>query len=164
VLEGMADGLKANILRMGNLTNRLSDGVFQKNYESNAFLKRVRGVLELGILPDYLMTIYTEFTPIDEAANAVMTIARHFSTEQTVFHINSTKVVFLDRLLEYLKQLGYSMRVVDGKTFTAALRQSAKEAGTEHIFETFINDLDTNDRLNYESNIHIENSFTEEYL
>lgn len=37
VLDAMDDILQANIIRMGNLTNRLADGVFQKVYESNAF-------------------------------------------------------------------------------------------------------------------------------
>lgn len=34
----------------------------------------------------------------------------------------------------------------------------------EHIFETFINDMDENDQLNYDSNIRIENDFTVQYL
>ena len=164
VLDAMAEGLQANIMRMGNLTNRLSDGFFQRNHESNAFLKRVKAVLEMGIIPDYLMSQYVEFTAIDEAANAVMTIARYFSAWQTVFHINSTKVVYLDKLLEHLNALGYPLKVVGGAEFTDALRQTAKQAGMEHIFETFINDMDENDHLNYDSNIRIENDFTERYL
>ena len=164
VLDAMAEGLQANIMRMGNLTNRLSDGVFQRNHESNAFGKRVKAVLEMGIIPDYLMSQYVEFTAIDEAASAVMTIARHFSTEQTVFHINSTKVVYLNRLLGCFNVLGYPLKVVIGAEFTNALRQTAKQSGMEHIFETFINDMDENDHLNYDSNIRIENAFTEQYL
>ena len=164
VLDAMADGLPANIMRMGNLTNRHSDGVFQKNHESNAAVKRIKSVLELGMVPDYLMDIYCEFTPIDEAANAVMSIVRHFGTEQTVFHINSIKVVYLDKLVEYFNALGFDMEVVDGKSFTESLRQTAKQAGMEHIFETFINDMDENDQLNYDSNIRIENDFTVQYL
>lgn len=105
-----------------------------------------------------------EFTPIDEAANAVMTIVRHFSTEQTVFHINSIKVVYFDKLVEIINQLGYDLKLVSGTEFTEALRQTAKQAGMEHIFETFINDMDENDQLNYDSNIRIENDFTVEYL
>ena len=166
VLDAMCDGLQANIMRMGNLTNRINDGQFQKNHESNAFLQRVKGVLELGLFPDYLIkdTNYSEFTPIDEAANAVMTIARHFSTEQTVFHINSIKVVYFDKLVEIINQLGYDLKLVNGTVFTEALRQTAKQTGMEHIFETFINDMDENDQLNYDSNIRIENDFTVQYL
>ena len=166
VLDAIVDGLQANIMRMGNLTNRISDGQFQKNHESNAFLQRVKGVLELGLFPEYLIkdTNYSEFTPIDEAANAVMVIARHFSTEQTVFHINSIKVVYFDKLVEIINQLGYDLKLVNGTVFTEALRQTAKQTGMEHIFETFINDMDENDQLNYDSNIRIENDFTVQYL
>ena len=166
VLDAIADGLKANIMRMGNLTNRYSDGLFQKNHESNAFLQRVKGIIELGKAPDYLIKddIYSEFTPIDEAARAVMTVTRHFNAKQTVFHINSTKVVYMKRLLEYLSRLGYCIDIVSGSEFTELLRATAKASGTQHIFETFINDMDENDQLNYESNIHIENAFTVSYL
>ena len=164
VLEAVADGLQANIMRMGQLTNRYSDGKFQKNYESNAFLKRIRAVLELGVAPDYLGDLYAEFTPIDEAAEAVMTIARHFTTNYNVFHINSTKVVYLDKLVQMFKKLGFNIKVVSGDEFTEFLRQTANQNETQHIFETFINDIDENDRLNYDSNIHFENEFTVEYL
>ena len=164
VLDAMSKGLKANIMRMGQLTNRYSDGQFQKNYESNAFLQRIRAILELGVAPEYLIDLYAEFTPIDEAASAVMAIARHFSCEQTVFHINSTKVVYMDKLLEIFNKLGFKLKAVGGVEFTKALRESTKQLKTEHIFETFINDMDDNDRLNYDSNIRIENDFTVQYL
>lgn len=164
VLTAMEKGLKANIMRMGNLTNRVCDGVFQKNYGTNAFLTRVKAILELGMIPDYIMDIYAEFTPVDEAARAVMTIAQHFSTDQTVFHINSTKKVYLDRLCTYFSQLGYQINIVDATEFTNALRKTMKQNGMKHIFEAFINDLDVNDHLNYDSNIRIENDFTSQYL
>lgn len=164
VLDAMSEGLQANIMRMGNLTNRFSDGVFQKNHESNAFLQRIKSVLELGMVSDYLLDLYTEFTPIDEAASAVMTIARHFSNKQTVFHINSIKVVYMDKLHAMFNELGFALQIVGGAEFTEALRQTAKQSGMEHIFETFINDMDEDEKLNYDSNIRIENGFTVHYL
>ena len=166
VLEAIQGGLQACIMRMGNLTNRASDGVFQINYETNAAAQRIKGVLELGVLPDYLIEdgMYVEFTPIDEASKAIMLLTRHFVPERTVFHINSTKVVYLDKLLGYFSELGYPIQVVSGKKFASELRGTARKAGMEHILELFINDLDEQDRLNYNSNIHIESRFTEEYL
>ncbi|MCI8597638.1 MAG: amino acid adenylation domain-containing protein, partial [Lachnospiraceae bacterium] len=164
VLKAMHQGLRANIMRMGNLTNRFLDGWFQKNYETNAFLKRVKAVLEMKMFPDYLMELYLEFTPVDEAASALMTIARHFSTEQTVFHLNSPKVVYMDRLDTYFERLGYPLKIVSGERFTDALRKTAEQEGMEFIFETFINDLDSNDRIIYDSKIQIENDFTVQYL
>lgn len=93
-----------------------------------------------------------------------MTIARYFSTEQTVFHINSTKVFYMKALVEYVRELGYPMEVVSGEDFTAALRKTMEQSELKHIFATFINDLDSNYQLAYDSRIRIENQFTEEYL
>lgn len=164
VLEAMNRGLKANIMRMGNLTNRLWDGLFQKNYASNAFLKRVKAILKLGIFPEYLMELYLEFTPVDQAAEALMTIARHFNTDQTVFHLNSVKVIYMEQMHSYFERLGYPLKIVGDREFTAALRRSGEQKGMEFILETFINDLDAQDRIIYDSKIRIENDFTVWYL
>ena len=164
VLTAMTHGLKANIMRMGNLTNRFSDGKFQKNYESNAFVRHVKAMLEMGTFPSYLLPLYAEFTPVDYAAKAVMTITRYFSDKQTVFHINSSKVVYFDVLIKYLKKIGIKMKIVGDKEFSNQLREVAKQTNTEYIFEIFINDMDENEHLNYNSNIHIENAFTVKYL
>lgn len=37
VYEEILNGLKANVIRIGNLTNRSLDYKFQANYQSNAF-------------------------------------------------------------------------------------------------------------------------------
>jgi len=55
-------------------------------------------------------------------------------------------------------------QVICEQFLTQALRQTAKQAGMEYIFETFINDMDEQDHLTYDSKIRIENSFTEQYL
>lgn len=166
VLDAMVDGLPANIMRIGNLTNRFSDGVFQVNYETNASAQRIKGLLELGIIPDYMISgnACVEFTPVDEAARAIMTIAQHFSSEQTVFHINNTKVVPFDCLRDFFGTLGLPLNIASDTEFASALRETAKESNTAHIFETFINYLGADDRLIYDSSIHIESTFTEEYL
>jgi len=158
VYEAMADGLPANIMRMGNLTNRTVDGMFQKNHESNAFLKRLKAVLDLQAFPDYLLNLYAEFTPIDEAASAVMTLVRHFTPECNTFHINSPNVVYLDRLIDTFRSFGFAMTVLEEKPFADVLKSN------EAILSSLINDMDENSRLNYDSGIHIRNAFTVRYL
>ncbi len=164
VLDAMLDGLEASICRMGNLTNRASDGKFQPNYESNAFLSRAKAVLEFGNLPDYLMPLYTEFSPIDESAQAVMKVAQHFNRNYTVFHINSHKPLYMDKFVELANEMGIPMQVIPGKTFAEALREIAKNSETAYIFEAFINDMDEQEKLVYDTNIRIENEFTVQYL
>ena len=52
VLNARKEGLRANIFRMGNLTWRVSDGLFQPNTDDNGFLHRVRALLKLGVVND----------------------------------------------------------------------------------------------------------------
>lgn len=163
VLDAMADGLQANIMRMGNLTNR-TDGVFQKNYLSNAFVKRIKAVLEMGVVPEYLSDIYLEFTPIDEAAKAVMTLISHFREDRNIFHINSTKVVYMERFIDIMAKLGKDIRLVSEEEFLRLFHRSAKSDSTKYLYETFINDMDKDEKLVYDSNIRIDNRFTEHYL
>lgn len=163
VLDAIQEGLQANIVRMGNLTNRKSDLKFQPNYTENAFLKRVKAVLALGCIPDYLMSIYAEFSPVDAAAEAIVRIAEYMNDRYTVFHINSDKELFLDKMLGYLEQAGHLLKVVNGEKFAQLIRDTINSQQS-YIFEALLNDLDQNDQIQYDSNIRIENNFTVQYL
>ena len=164
ILKEMLNGLKANIIRVGNLTNRASDFKFQPNYQSNAFLSRVKAVLEMGMFPDYLLDLYAEFSPIDDTANAVIKIAQHFNDRKTVFHVNSQKVVYFDKFIEYTGKLGINLDVLTGKEFADRLSELEHDDSTRYIYEALINDMDENGNLVYDSNIHIENEHTLKYL
>jgi hypothetical protein len=101
-MDAILDGLDAKIIRVGNLTNRVSDFKFQPNYVQNAFLTRIKAALEFGKFPEYLMPLYAEFSPIDETAEGVICIAQ-YSEDQNVFHLNSNRPIYFTRLLEVLK-------------------------------------------------------------
>jgi amino acid adenylation domain-containing protein/thioester reductase-like protein len=163
VLDAMLQGLQANIIRVGNLTNRSRDYRFQPNYTENAFLSRIKAIMDLKCIPDYMLPLYIEFSPVDDTADAIVRIARHFSGEHTVFHVYSDKNLYFDRMLEILKQLQIPMETVDGRTFAKRLKATAGDE-KKYIYEAFMNDMDENGRLNYETNIHIQNDFTVDYL
>lgn len=160
VLDEMCDGLKANIIRVGNLTNRRSDLRFQKNHESNAFLQRVKAVLDLGVFPEYLMPLYSEFSPVDDTADGIVKIMERFNNRHTVFNLNHNKGLYFDKFLEYFNKLNISIDVVDGETFI----QRIKLPGSESMYEALINDMDEKGNLVYDSNIRILNDFTVEYM
>ena len=164
VLEAMTEGLQANIMRMGNLTNRNSDGMFQRNYESNAFLKRIKALIEMGIYPCSISNFAVEFTPIDVAAGAVMSIVRHFDSEKTVFHINNPNAIKLHKMFEIFKSLGIDVNGIDDLDFSDKLKELSKQKEKAHIYEAFINDFNEASQINYDSNIRIENDFTVQYL
>ena len=159
VYDAMLEGLDAKVIRVGNLTNRVSDYKFQPNYTSNAFLTRVKAILEFGLFPDYLMNLYAEFSPIDKTAEGIIKIAQ-YADKQCVFHLNSNKVIYFERFLEMVHKLGISMDVVSGAEFNRALQETIKQSNTEYIFEAFQDDMDEKGRLVYDSNIRIKNEFT----
>lgn len=163
VLDAMLQGLQANIIRVGNLTNRSRDYIFQPNYTENAFLSRIKAALELGCMPDYMLPLYSEFSPVDDTADAIVRIARHFNMHHTVFHVYSDRNLYFDRMLEILEELSVNMKVVDGETFTERLKETVSQ-DRAYIYEAFLNDMDSNGKINYETNIHIENAFTLSYL
>lgn len=159
VLNAILNGLDAKIVRVGNLTNRQSDFKFQPNYRENAFLTRVKAGLELGLFPDYLLPLYSEFSPIDATADGVVKIAQ-YADKQNIFHLNSNKPIYFNKLLDVLQKLNIQMETISGREFNDTLQQFAKSSNTEYIYEAFQNDMDENGQLVYDSNIHIKNEFT----
>jgi thioester reductase-like protein len=163
VLDYVMEGLQANIIRVGNLTNRSTDFKFQPNYEENAFLSRVKAALEFGCIPDYLLPLYCEFSPINDVANAVVKIAQNFNMDYTVFHVNSNRNLYFDRMITLLQKLNIPMQVVSGEEFMSRLK-AAMSSEQSYVYEAFMNDLDDDGKLAYDSNIHIQNDFTLSYL
>jgi thioester reductase-like protein len=164
VLQAMLEGQKANIIRVGNLTNRLSDAKFQPNYKENAFLTRVKAALDFGMVPDYLLPMESEFSMVDSTAEAVIRIAEHFNEKLCVFHANNNNKIRIEKLLDIVKQLSINMKTVSAPDFIEALRDVAAQSSMGYVYEAFINDMNEAGRLNYENATVIENAFTVWYL
>ena len=86
VLQARKDGLRANIYRMGNLTWRQSDGVFQPNAADNGFLHRVRSILKLGLVNDNMDKYPMDLTAIDEAGEALAALSLQPAVNE-IYHI-----------------------------------------------------------------------------
>ena len=154
VLEHMEKGLQACIMRMGNLTNR-HDGMFQRNFMSNAFQLRLAAVLKEGMIAREMMKAPVEFTPVDEAARAVYALATHDDNAHTVFHIANTHVIEIDRLLAMVERIiGKKIQVVSLDEFTV---RAKKERG-------FANNIDRQGNLVLPMNLKVRSDITEDCL
>lgn len=162
VLEAIAEGVDANIVRVGNLTNRYTDAMFQPNYDENAFVKRFKAVAKLGILPDYLKNITVDMLPVDCCANAILIIAKHYNKEYNIFHVHhKTK---LDQLVEKINKNGIRLRFATEKAFVDKMKSIAMDSQNGQVFEALMNDMDENLRLSYVVNIFVCSDFTQNYL
>lgn len=70
ILEERKNGLHANIYRIGSLTSRRSDGMFQLNPEENGLRNRLRGIIKTGAYTEGVQSYLIDFTAVDECADA----------------------------------------------------------------------------------------------
>lgn len=164
VLEAISNGLDAQILRLGNITNRYSDGVFQMNADENAFAKRIRSFIEIGAFPKYMLQHSIELTPVDLAAEAIIKILNHKSN-CNVFHIYDTKLMPIRLLMETLtNDLNIDILAVSDMMMKDIITGILADNSRKDILSGIIYDLDDNKNLIYTSNIRLNSDFTEKYL
>lgn len=126
VLEAVrANGLDAKIMRVGNLSARSSDGEFQINFRSNAFMGRLRAYAAIGAVPYAELDAPCEFSPIDEVCSAILALGR---TPQgmNVFHPCNNHRFPLGDVLHILDGLGVEVKPVETDCFME-LRAEALE-------------------------------------
>lgn len=163
VLEAIYDGLDAQILRLGNITNRYCDGVFQQNIDNNAFAKRIKSFIEIGAAPKYMLKHSIELTPVDLASDAIVKILNH-NSKCSVFHIYNTKLLPVTLLVETLKSLNYDILPMSNDMFASLLTGILADNNKKDILSGIIYDLDESKKLIYTYDVRLHATFTEEYL
>ena len=163
VLEAIADGLDAQILRLGNITNRYSDGAFQMNANDNAFAKRLKSYIEIGAFPRYTLSHELELTPVDLAATAVVKILNHKS-DCNMFHIRNPKLLAINLLYNTMNSMGIDILPVSDQMMTDIITGILSDDSRNDIVSGIIHDLSSDKKLIYTSNIRLSSNFTETYL
>ncbi len=118
-------GLDAVILRVGNLMGRHTDGEFQINFETNAFMRSLWAYIQLKQVPVTILEQPAEFSPIDSVANAVLTLAGADS-RFSIFHVNNNHSVTMADLMAVVRQHGFDVRTVSEAEFRNTLSEATK--------------------------------------
>ena len=84
VYRAMREGLNARVYRLGRITGRCSDHVFQKNPESNAAFLLMRAIRCVGAISRSMSCPAVDLTPVDWCAAAVLAL---WDTEATALHL-----------------------------------------------------------------------------
>ena len=128
--EAMAEqGLRAKVLRMGNLAPRAEDGVFQTNYQTNNYMNNFRAYQTLGIIPYEALNATVEFSPIDCLAKAVLALAGTPDDCVCFIPLNTHRPLLSD-VVEALKEEGYPIRAVESDEFAAAFQEALSDENT----------------------------------
>ena len=150
-------GLKAKVIRMGNLTGRFFDGKFQPNADENAFAQRLKTILELGVLPSNLLDFDVEFTPIDYAAEAIVTLL-NIDFKYNTFHLFNDNHIKMSELNKVFMQMDINLKIISKNDMTK-LMQDLIENDYNKV-RGIVQDLNSKKELDYNPNTKIKEDFT----
>ena len=127
ILDAVAlHSLNAKIMRVGNLAARSTDGEFQANFSTNSFMGRIRIYNMLGCCPHAMRNKRVEFSPINEAAHAIVLLATT-PKECTVFHPYNIHGQFLGDVLAGLSAVTGGIRFVEQEEFQQAMDEAGQD-------------------------------------
>ncbi len=116
VHKAMEAGINANVFRIGNLTGCLQSGKFQKNIESNAFYRMMKGLLLLE--KGERLSGIVDLTPADVASRTIVEIALNKESCGKTFHIVDPNPLQYQEFIQQLESLGYIIAQVSREEFS----------------------------------------------
>jgi len=126
VLEKAVNGLDVKIVRVGNLMARYSDGVFQKNFDTNAFLNNIKAIKNLKAINPSLAGEIVEISPIDYVAKATLLLSTA-PKESTIFHCENEKLIPTQNIIDALNTFGFDIKNVSSEEFKEIYEQNMDE-------------------------------------
>lgn len=156
--EILRSGLRAKILRVGNLAPRSSDGEFQINYTTNNFMNTLKAFRTLGVISYDMLYQPTEFSPIDCVAKAVLALACTPDECVCFVPMNPHRPLFGD-IIRTLEEIGYPIRGAENDEVAQKLSSALSNEKTSGAVSSLIAYNDNADihEIGIES---LDNSYT----
>ena len=133
----MYRGLKAKIMRLGNLSSRSSDGEFQINFRSNAFLGRLKSFQILKAIPYSMLGQEIEFSPIDEVAKAICLLSKT-NDKCLIFHPNNSHRILMADVIDCMNRIGCNIKEVEEDTFREILDNASEDRNKVDILQSLL--------------------------
>lgn len=163
VLEQMRDGMDGTIIRVGNLTGRYSDGVFQPNIYENKFYQILKSIIEVGFVPDSMAETKIELTPVDLCAKAIVKLIMMEESAGNTFHVFNQNKIKVKDFLQRLHVLGYKTELIEARLFEKRIQKMIKKNEDLDSLLGIVPDL-KDGKLNYSSTVTIGSQYSIETL
>ena len=137
VLSAIEKGMDAYIYRVGNLTERFSDGVYQMNNENNAFMIRERAIRKLGAISPAFHSFIFEKTPIDLCAKAILALTKR-KHQDHVFHVFNPNPL---NGYDYYRDLFPEIKEVTDEEWFAMLDKEAEKDTSCAVMRAYVKNL-----------------------
>ena len=164
VLQAKLDGLATAVVRIGNLCNRYSDLVFQRNHKENATLTKLKAFIDLGLFPEEMAGFALEFSPVDYTSKAIIKLAQHYNNNYSVFHAYNPKAVRFADVARMAGAAALKIKPVPVEHFIREVQNTVQQPEIAYIHEAFIHDIGSDGRIAFQSNISLNNDFTTQFL
>lgn len=148
--------LKANIFRLGNITGKYTDGSFQKNRFENMFYNKICSIINLGVIPENLLDVKIELSPVDFCSTAIMSIIKEYRNVLDIYHILNNNSISIMQLVNILNQLNNDIKSVRPEAFSILVKKFYDSNMQSSYLYSFVNDLNNS----YHSNISVNSDKT----
>ena len=164
ILEAILNSnLNAKILRLGNLTGRLSDGKFQPNVEDNAFSNRIKSLIFLKAISVEMYKKYIEMTPIDVVSQAINKIIE-IKNSNIIYHLFNHNHIQMPDFVNTLASLGVKINVLNKKDFTSLIKSCINSEDKVKLIQGIIPDIAQDGSLEYNDTVVIKSDYSQKIL
>ena len=162
VLEAMTEGLRAKIMRVGNLAARSGDGEFQINFLTNGFIGRLRAYLVIGAFPYDMLDYPVELAPIDETAEAILRLCTT-SDKCCIFHPFNNHYIPLGDIITRMIDMGLGIKLVEYNEFMQCVKAAESDKEKSAMLTTLLAYANRDSSKTVEM-IHTDNEYTTQVL
>lgn len=164
VMESAKKGLNVSIYRVGNLTGRYSDGLFQSNMEGNKFYNLLRFFAAIKMISTDIYELEVELTPVDVCADTILGLAKRYDGEVKVFHLYNANKVKIGEIVKAYNSLGSKITVVDIECYRDRIEQIANDNNLREMLMGVVNVLNRNGMFKTAHSIEVSCEITETIL
>jgi thioester reductase-like protein len=158
VLQAAADNeLDVKIMRVGNLMARSYDGLFQRNYESNAFVNQLKSFVALGKMPSSFVEYDVQLCAIDITAKSIIALSKT-PKDCCVFHPFSNNNSTYREVVNVFNKLGLNIELSDEESFQNSLDNVLDDKSKQKGVFGLLTHLNNSD-IKYEY-ISVDNDYT----
>lgn len=136
--QAVEQGVPCTVFRVGNLTGRYQDGVFQANIGDNRFYNMLRTILITGTVPESLMGQVTDLTPVDACSRAAVMLAIRQKTRNRRYHLYNSQTLSIRQIIASLPDQDSEIRVLKDQEFMEHLNRTSRETGDYELLKGFI--------------------------
>ncbi|MCQ2083931.1 MAG: amino acid adenylation domain-containing protein [Bacteroidaceae bacterium] len=139
-------GLKGKVMRLGNLSARSTDGEFQINFRSNNSMAALKAYQTLGCIPYDKDCGYSEFSPINEVADAIIRLSLT-PDGCTVFQPGNIHWPPYGDIIDCMNRIGIPIERVENEEFQRRLTAAMQDPQKSELVQSLVAYKEENDGL-----------------